>query len=68
MAGLNTYWQHARGSMDKNTVLFWSDESPESIDDAKKYIHTHKLTRDDVRLIKKEGEVMVISKRGVWGG
>lgn len=51
----------------KDTVMFWSDDSPESIEDAKKYIHAHKLTRDDVRLIKKECGVMVISKRGVWG-
>lgn len=51
----------------KDTVLFWSNDSPESIQDAKQYIHAHKLTRDDVRLIKKEGEVMVISKRDLWG-
>lgn len=49
----------------KNTVLFWSNDSQESIEDAKQYIHAHKLTRDDVRLIKKDEQVMVISKRSV---
>ncbi len=51
----------------KDTIMFWSNDSPESIQDAKKYIHRHELTRDDVRMIKKDEQVMVISKRGLWG-
>lgn len=52
--------------VNKDTILFWSNDSPEGIQDAKEYIRHYKLTRDDVRLIKKDEQVMVISKRGVW--
>ena len=44
-------------------VLFASDDSPEAVADAKAYIARFHLTRDDVSLIKREGQTLVIAKR-----
>jgi len=47
------------------TVLYASDDSATSITDAREYIRHHGLTQDDVRLIRKDGSVMVVAKRDV---
>jgi hypothetical protein len=44
-------------------VLFASDDSLESVDDAKEYIKRFSLTRDDVSIIRKAGQTLVIAKR-----
>jgi hypothetical protein len=44
-------------------VLYASDDSPEAVDDAKEYIKRFSLTRDDVSIIRKEGQTLVIAKR-----
>ena len=47
------------------TVIYCSDDSPTSITEARDYIRQHSLTQEDVRLIRKDGSVMVVAKRGV---
>lgn len=47
------------------TVLYASDDSDASISEAREYIRQHGLTQDDVRLIRKDGSVMVVAKRDV---
>jgi hypothetical protein len=47
------------------TVLYASDDSDVSITDAREYIRRHGLTQDDVRLLRKDGSVMVVVKRVV---
>jgi hypothetical protein len=44
-------------------VLFASDDSPEAVADAKEYIAIFSLTRDDVSIIRKAGQTLVIAKR-----
>ena len=44
-------------------ILYASDDSPESITEAREYIKENRLTQDDVRLIRKSGSVLVIAKR-----
>ena len=46
-------------------VLYEGDDSPESVDEARGYIRAHGLTRDDVKLVKREGQVLVIAIREV---
>lgn len=48
---------------DAGAVLYASDDSEASITQAREYILREGLTADDVRLIKKEGMVLVIAKR-----
>lgn len=43
--------------------MYASDDSPESITEAREYIKENRLTQDDVRLIRKSGSVLVIAKR-----
>lgn len=43
-------------------VLFASDDSAEGQSDARAYIRAHGFTADDVRLIKKDGQTLVIDK------
>ena len=47
-------------------ILYASDDSPESIAEAREYIKRMGLTADDVRLIRKGGQVLVIAKRRIW--
>ena len=47
------------------TVLYASADHPDSITEAREYIKRMGLTADDVRLIRKSGSVLVISKRDV---
>jgi hypothetical protein len=53
--------------MPNGPVIFWSDASPESMADAKAYIARYGLTRDDVALVVKNGQTMVIAKRDCSG-
>lgn len=46
-------------------VLFASDTTPEAIQEARAYIAKFHLTADDVRLIKVEDQVRVVTKRPV---
>lgn len=47
----------------------WSDDTDQSISDAREYIAQQGLTSDDVRLIKREGQAIVVAKRcpDGWG-
>lgn len=44
-------------------ILYASNDSPESVQEAREYIKSHGMTADDVRLIKTEGQVRVVAKR-----
>jgi hypothetical protein len=46
-------------------VLFASDDSQDALDDAKAYIGRFGLTKDDVRLVRSDGQTLVIAKRNV---
>ena len=46
-----------------STVLYASDDSDASVAEARAYIAREGLTGEDVRLIRKEGQVLVIAKR-----
>ena len=48
-----------------DTILYASADHPESIAEAREYIKRMGLTADDVRLIRKQGSVLVIAKRDV---
>lgn len=45
------------------TVLYASDDSDESIQEARAYIKKNRFTSDDVRLIQKSGSTLVVAKR-----
>jgi ribosomal protein L36 len=49
----------------RGPVLFASDDSEEAVDDAKAYISRFRLTHDDVQLVRREGQTLVIAKRNV---
>ena len=55
-----------RVPLEPGTVMYASDDSPESIAEAREYIKRMGLTADDVRLIRKGGQVLVIAKRRIW--
>jgi len=44
-------------------VIYASDLSTEAIDDAKAYIKRFSLTQDDVALVRRGGQTLVIAKR-----
>lgn len=44
-------------------VIFWSDDSPDGLADAKAYIARFGLTREDVALVIKDRQTMVIARR-----
>lgn len=46
-------------------VLYASDDSQAAIDDAKAYIARFGLTQDDVRIVRRAGQTLVIAKRNV---
>lgn len=49
----------------KGPVLYASDDSHDALEDAKAYIVRFGLTQDDVRLVRREGQTLVIAKRNV---
>jgi hypothetical protein len=51
------------GSRMNGPVIYWSDDSPEALADAKAYIARFGLTRDDVSLVIKNRQTMIIAKR-----
>ena len=51
--------------MKRGWVLYAGDDSPASVEDAREYIKAHGLTREDVKLVKRDGQVMVIAERDV---
>lgn len=48
------------------TVLYASDDSDASVTEAREYIARMRLTSDDVRLIRKDGQILVVAKRELW--
>jgi hypothetical protein len=51
--------------MARGPVIFASDDSPEALADAKAYILRFNLTQDDVSLLRKDGQTLVVAKRNV---
>jgi len=51
--------------MARGPVIFASDDSPEAVRDAKAYIRRFDLTRDDVSIVQKDGQTLVVAKRNV---
>lgn len=44
-------------------ILYASDDSPASIQEARDYIKREQFTSDDVRLIKRDNQTLVIAKQ-----
>ena len=47
----------------EGTVLYASADHPDSVAEAREYIRYKGLTGADVRLIRKEGSVLVVARR-----
>lgn len=47
----------------RDTVLFASDDSEDGLADARAYIARFGLTGDDVKMGRKDGQCLVVSKR-----
>lgn len=45
------------------TILFASDATDEAVSDAKSYLARMKLTREDCRLVKRDGQTLVIAEK-----
>ena len=52
-----------REAVREGTILYASDDSDQSIQEAREYIARTGLTEDDCRIIRKAGSVMVVAKR-----
>lgn len=52
--------------MQANHTLYASDDSDASLAEAREYIARMQLTHDDVRLIRVEGQIRVVTKRRIW--
>lgn len=52
-----------RGRIPTDTVVFATDDSDEGIADARAWLEHHRLTIEDVRLFKREGQCLITSKR-----
>jgi len=50
----------------QGTVLYASDDSDVSVKEAREYISKHKFTGDDVKLVRKNDAILVISKVEVF--
>jgi len=46
-----------------DTVLYASDDSPDAVAEARAYAKRHGLTGDDCKIIKRDKQCLVISKR-----
>ena len=46
-------------------VMYASDDTDTSLTEAKEYISRMGLTKKDVKLIKKQGQIMVVAIRGI---
>lgn len=49
--------------MARGPILYASDDSQDALDDAKAYIRRFSLDRDDVSLVVKNGQTLVVAKR-----
>lgn len=47
-------------------ILYASDDSEASVTEAREYIREQGLTAEDVRLIRKEGQILVVAQRRIW--
>ena len=47
------------------TVMYASDDTDASLTDAREYISRMGLTKVDVKLIKKQGQILVVAIRGI---
>ena len=45
------------------TILFASDDSDEARTDGQEYLRRFKLTQDDVKFIKRDGQTIIEAKR-----
>lgn len=62
LAGLGFH----RMAIEAQTVMYASDDSEASIAEAREYIARMGLTAEDVRLIRKDGQILVVAKRELW--
>jgi predicted O-methyltransferase YrrM len=53
-------------AVEANTILYASDDSEASIAEAREYIARMGFTSEHVRLIRKDGQVLVIAKTRQW--
>lgn len=53
------------GSMKAGTVLYASDGSDAALAEARAWIAERRLTREDVKLVKRDGMVLVVAEREV---
>ena len=47
------------------TILFASDDSEDGQQDGREYLRRFKLTADDVRFVKRDGQTIVEAKREI---
>lgn len=52
----------------EGTVMYASDDSEASITDAREYIRQNGLTSEQVKLIRRDGQILVVAKVGLWNG
>lgn len=48
--------------------MYASDDSEASITDAREYIRQNGLTAEQVKLIRKDGQILVVAKVSLWDG
>jgi len=51
----------------RRTVIFASDDSEEALADARAWLALWGYTRDDCKLIKRDGQILVIAERDIEG-
>ena len=51
----------------RRTVIFASDDSEEALADARTYLARWEYTRDDCKLIKRDGQILIIAERDIEG-
>ena len=47
-------------------VLYASDESDAALSEARVYCKTHGLTADDVKLVRRDNQILVIDRATAW--
>ena len=52
--------------VDSGMVIFASDDCEDAVIDAREYIKRMKLTHDDVKLVKRDGQILVIAIKRLW--
>ncbi len=51
--------------MANGPVIFASDDSPEALRDAKDYLRRFNLTQDDVLMLRRNGQTLIVARRNV---